>query len=168
MMAYGSRWLLVALALLLVYPVGSAQIRFTYSKGQSVSPAYEGWWQNEDGSHTMFFGYMNSNWEERLDVPVGPDNQIEPGGPDRGQPTHFYPRRNMFLFTVQVPEDFGDKELVWTLTTNGRTERAYGTLDPTTCSTPKHRHRDGCELWSRQGRMAVERAPVSEPRRGPA
>ena len=61
-------------------------------------------------------------------MPVGPDNHIEPGGPDRGQPTHFYPRRNMFLFTVEVPADFGEQEVVWTLTTNGRTERAYGSL----------------------------------------
>jgi hypothetical protein len=44
----------------------------------------------------MFFGYMNSNWEEELDVPIGPDNHIDPGGPDQEQPTHFYPRRNMF------------------------------------------------------------------------
>ncbi|MEE2637550.1 MAG: hypothetical protein VYE68_09990 [Acidobacteriota bacterium] len=104
------------------------QTRFTYSRGQSVSPAFEGWWENDDGTFTMFFGYMNSNWEEELDVPIGPDNQLEPGGPDRGQPTHFYPRRNLFLFTVDVPADFGDQELVWTLTTNGRTERAYGSL----------------------------------------
>ena len=84
---------------------------------------------------------MNSNWEEELDVPIGPDNNIEPGGPDQGQPTHFYPRRNMFLFTIQVPADFGEKELVWTLTTNGKTERAYGSLrtdyllDPQTIGT---------------------------------
>ncbi len=65
----------------------------------------------------MFFGYMNSNWEEEFDVAVGPDNHIEPGGPDQGQPTHFYPR-NMFLFTIRVPKDFGDKELVWTLVTH--------------------------------------------------
>ena len=76
----------------------------------------------------MFFGYMNSNWEEEFDIPVGPDNNIEPGGPDWGQPTHFYPRRNMFLFTIRVPKDFGDKELVWTLVTHGKTERAYASL----------------------------------------
>jgi len=115
-----------AVALLATTP--DAQTRFTYSRGQSVSPAFEGWWENDDGTFTMFFGYMNSNWVEELDVPVGPDNQLEPGGPDRGQPTHFYPRRNMFLFTVDLPADFGDEELVWTLTTNGRTERAYGSL----------------------------------------
>ena len=117
-----------AVALLAVAVAAPAQTRFTYSRGQSVSPAFEGWWQNEDGSYKLFFGYMNSNWEEELDVPVGPDNHIEPGGPDRGQPTHFYPRRNMFLFTVDMPADFGDGEVVWTLTTHGRTERAYGSL----------------------------------------
>ncbi len=118
----------LALVLVLAHVQAGAQTRFTYSRGQSVSPAYEGWWQNDDGSYTMFFGYMNSNWEEELDVPIGPDNHIEPGGPDRGQPTHFYPRRNLFLFTVEVPPDFGDREVIWTLTTNGRTERAYGSL----------------------------------------
>ena len=133
----GAVVLLLALA-----AAASAQTRYTYSRGQSVSPAFEGWWQNDDGTYALFFGYMNSNWEEELDVPVGPDNHIEPGGPDRGQPTHFYPRRNMFLFTVQVPADFGDREeVVWTLTTHGRTERAYGSLrtdyllDPQTIAT---------------------------------
>jgi hypothetical protein len=71
---------------------------------------------------------MNSNWEEEFDVPVGPENNIEPGGPDRGQPTHFFPRRNRFVFWVNVPKDFGDKELVWTLTTHGKTSKAYATL----------------------------------------
>ncbi|MCY3846600.1 MAG: hypothetical protein OXH69_24015, partial [Acidobacteria bacterium] len=131
MTALRARGIRAALVLAVVAGLASAagaQTRFTYSRGQSVSPAYEGWWQNEDGTYTMFFGYMNSNWVQELDVPIGPDNSIEPGGPDRGQPTHFYPRRNMFLFTVDVPADFGDRELVWTLTTNGVTERAYGSL----------------------------------------
>ena len=123
-------WLLVVLALLVAGLGLSAQTRFTYSRGQSVSPAFEGWWQNEDGTYSLFFGYMNSNWEEELDVPIGPDNNIEPGGPDRGQPTHFYPRRNLFLFTVDMPVDIGDQEVVWTLTTKGKTERAYGSLRP--------------------------------------
>jgi hypothetical protein len=108
--------------------VADAQTRFMYSSGQSVSPSYEGWWPNEDGSFTMFFGYMNSNWLQEFDVPIGAQNTIEPGGPDQGQPTHFYPRRNPFLFTIRVPKDFGDKELIWTLTTNGKTERAYASL----------------------------------------
>jgi len=131
----------LGLQIVCVIPVVSAQTRFMYSSGQSVSPAYEGWTPNADGSFTMFFGYMNSNWQQEFDVPVGPQNTIEPGGPDQGQPTHFYPRRNPFLFTVQVPKDFGTKELIWTITTNGRTERAYASLktdyqiDPQVIST---------------------------------
>jgi hypothetical protein len=120
--------LIVALAVLLLCQIPSAQTRYMYTSGQSVSPAYEGWMPNEDGSFTMYFGYMNSNWEEQFDVPIGPNNTIEPGGPDQGQPTHFYPRRNPFLFTIRVPKDFGTKELIWTLTTHGRTEKAYASL----------------------------------------
>jgi hypothetical protein len=116
------------LAVVLLFQVVGAQTRFTYLKGQSVSPAYEGWMPNEDGSFTMYFGYMNSNWEQEFDVPIGADNNIEPGGPDQGQPTHFYPRRNPFLFTIRVPKDFGTKELIWTLTTHGKTEKAYASL----------------------------------------
>ena len=76
----------------------------------------------------MVFGYMNPNWLEEFDIPIGPDNSIEPGGPDRGQPTHFYPRRSPFLFTIKVPKDFGDKELIWTLKTHGKIEKAYASL----------------------------------------
>jgi hypothetical protein len=106
----------------------TAHAQLSYSKGQSVNAAFEGWEQNPDGSYKFLFGYMNSNWEEEFDVPIGPDNNIEPGGPDRGQPTHFFPRRNRFVFWVNVPKDFGDKELVWTLTTHGKTSKAYATL----------------------------------------
>ena len=97
---------------------------------ENIAPAYEGWEQNADGSFNLVFGYMNRNSDKVLDVPVGPDNNIEPGGPDGGQPTHFLPRRNRFLFRVHVPADFGEKEVVWTLTSAGKTERAYGTLRP--------------------------------------
>src|SRR5262245_10344046 len=106
----------------------TAQTRFTYSSGQSVSPAYEGWMYAPDGSVTMYFGYMNTNWLQEFDIPIGPDNSIEPGGPDQGQPTHFYPRRSPFLFTIKVPKDLGTKELIWTLAANGRTEKAYASL----------------------------------------
>ena len=126
-MAIG-RLLLVPLAVLPLLQAAEAQSRFTYSKGQSVSPAYEGWWPNDDGSFTLFFGYMNSNWLEEFDVAIGPNNNIEPGGPDQGQPTHFYPRRNPFLFTIRVPKDFGTKELIWTVVTNGKMERAFASL----------------------------------------
>lgn len=130
---------LVALALGAA-PAG-AQTRFTYSAGQQLEPAYEGWMQNDDGSYTLYFGYLNTNWQQEFDIPVGPDNRFEPGTPDLGQPTHFYPRRNPFLFTIQVPKDFGTKEIIWTLTANGQTRKAYASLktdyliDPQVIST---------------------------------
>jgi hypothetical protein len=119
--------LLVALAVILVGQRSGAQ-SLTYSRGQNASPAFEGWEENADGSFNFLFGYMNRNWEEEIDVPVGPDNAVEPGGPDRGQPTHFLPRRNRFVFKVRVPRDWGERELIWTLTTRGKTEKAYATL----------------------------------------
>ena len=96
----------------------------------NIAPVYEGWEQNADGSFDLIFGYFNRNWNEWIDAPVGVANSIEPGGPDQGQPTHFLPRRNQFVFRVRVPGDFGNRELVWTLTTNGKTEKAYGSLKP--------------------------------------
>lgn len=101
-----------------------------FSKGQNVAPAYEGWERRADGSFDLVFGYMNRNWEEALTIPVGEDNRFEPEGPDAGQPTFFLPRRNYFVFRVQVPADFGTREMVWTLTSHGKTERAYATLRP--------------------------------------
>ena len=100
------------------------------ARGQNVAPVYEGFWKNADGSYDLFFGYYNRNWEEEIDVSVGPGNNLDPGGPDRGQPTHFFPRRNQFVFKVRVPANFGSKEIVWSLTSNGVTESAYGTLKP--------------------------------------
>lgn len=109
---------------------GDAPDAQTYSRGQNASPAYEGWEQNADGTYSFLFGYMNRNWDEELNVSIGPDNNIEPGGPDQGQPTRLLPRRNRFVFRVRVPPDWGQKELVWTLTTKGKTEKAYATLRP--------------------------------------
>jgi hypothetical protein len=120
------RSLLAALILLASHQSLGAQL--SYTRGQNVSPGYEGWEQNEDGSFNLLFGYMNRNWLEEVDVPVGADNMISPGPADQGQPTHFLPRRNRFIFKVRVPADWGDKEMVWTLTSQGRTEYAYASL----------------------------------------
>ena len=120
------RLALIAAAVALVAPRVRAQL--TYTSGRPVWPAYEGWMQNEDGTADFLFGYMNENWQEEIDVPVGPDNQMEPSGPDAGQPTHFLPRRNRFIFRVRVPKDFGQKEMVWTLNSHGNTAKAYASL----------------------------------------
>jgi hypothetical protein len=120
--------LLVASAMIVFAGQRISTQSLTYSSGQDVSPAFEGWEQNADGSFNLVFGYMNRNWQEEIDVPVGPDNNIMPGGPDQGQPTHLLPRRNRFMFRVHVPKDFGEKEVVWSLTTHGKVNKAYATL----------------------------------------
>jgi hypothetical protein len=96
--------------------------------GQDVVPTFDGWIQNSDGSFTMVFGYFNRNYREELVIPPGPNNSVTPGDVDQGQPSIFVPRRQKWLFTVHVPKDFGDKEVVWTLTSHGRTEKATGKL----------------------------------------
>jgi hypothetical protein len=88
--------------------------------GQSVTAAFEGWYQNPDGSYALLIGYFNRNLKQTLDIPIGPNNRIDPGGPDYGQPTHFLPRRQWGVFTIQVPKDFGDKRLTWTIVANGQ------------------------------------------------
>ena len=117
-----------AVATLLLATPGAADAQVRYDRGQNVAPVYEGWEQNPDGTYTMVFGYMNRNYQEMSHVPVGPDNRFEPGPEDRGQPTRFYPRRQQFVFRVQVPADWGDKDLIWTLTANGKAEQAFGSL----------------------------------------
>jgi hypothetical protein len=125
-------WLIAAsqaiLLVLSINKVAVAQLR--YSSGQDVVPVYEGWERNPDGTFNMVFGYMNRNYEEQMEIPIGPDNKIEPGAVDQKQPSHFYPRRQEFVFKVKVPADWGDKDLVWTLVSRGKTEQAYGTLKP--------------------------------------
>jgi hypothetical protein len=128
MIARRAQVLFTGVALLLV-PSAAHPQSLTYTKGQNISPAYEGWEQAPDGVRYFLFGYMNRNWEEEIDVPIGPDNGFSPGDADQGQPTHFLPRRNRFVFRVRVPNGFTEKdELVWTLTTHGKTEKAYASL----------------------------------------
>ena len=89
--------------------------------GASVTGAYEGWFDNPDGTHTFLVGYFNRNTKQDIDVPVGPDNRIEPGGPDMGQPTHFLSGRHHGMFTIVVPKEFGPNDrLTWTIVANGQ------------------------------------------------
>jgi hypothetical protein len=89
--------------------------------GQSVTPAYEGWYRNADGTITLLAGYFNRNQKEEVDIPVGPNNHVDPGGPDRGQPTHFLTHRQWGMFTIVVPASFPEKTITWTLVSGGRT-----------------------------------------------
>ena len=101
-----------------------------HAVGQSVTPSFEGWYPNPNGTFSLVFGYLNRNYEERLDIAVGPNNKMEPGPEDRGQPTHFLPRRQTGVFAVVVPADFGERELVWSLTASDETIAIPGYLRP--------------------------------------
>jgi hypothetical protein len=90
-------------------------------KGSSVTPAYEGWYYGKDGSVNALVGYFNRNTKQELDIPVGPNNRVEPGGPDQGQPTHFSPGRQWGVFSIKLPKDIGTKKLTWTIVANGLT-----------------------------------------------
>jgi len=109
-----------------------------HNSGESVTPYFEGWIRNADGTFDLVFGYFNRNYVEEFAIAAGPDNFVEApplnmggGAPvsiDRGQPTYFLPRRQRYVYRVRVPADFGKREAVWSITANGHTERAYGSL----------------------------------------
>jgi len=123
------------IVLALAASFASAQIPYQagwkYRSGQNVVPGFEGWEKNPDGSFDMIFAYFNRNYEETLDIPVGPNNFIEPGNQDQGQPTFFLPARRRFFFSVRVPKDWpASRKLTWTLTIRGKTEKANAFLLP--------------------------------------
>jgi hypothetical protein len=133
-----ARWLVPAAALaglLIASQIVRAQQNeidnnFKYNSGQDVQPVFEGWSHTPDGGFAMHFGYLNRNWVQELSIPVGPNNNLEPNGPDRGQPTYFYTRTQRNMFTVNVPKDWGKKELTWTIVANGKTQKAIAWLQP--------------------------------------
>jgi hypothetical protein len=124
------RLAICAAVLVLAPALRSSAQSLSYNSGQNVAPAYEGWEEEAGGTRYFLFGYMNRNWEEELDIPVGPNNSFSPGSPDVGQPTHFLPRRNRFVFRVKVPDGWTEtEELVWTLTSpDGKSEKAFASV----------------------------------------
>jgi hypothetical protein len=121
---------LMALAGAMSLPV-RAQLPFAAAKssGQTVTPAYEGWYKNPDGTFSLSFGYFNRNAEEIVDIPIGPNNFIEPGDQNQGQPTEFQPRRHWGVFAVKVPANFGDRSVTWTLKFRGASYAVPGSLN---------------------------------------
>jgi hypothetical protein len=107
-----------------------AQLPLAVAKasGQTVTPAFEGWYRNPDGTFSISFGYYNRNSEEVVSVPIGAANRVEPGPPNQGQPTEFHPGRHWGVFAVKVPADFGTKEVTWTLAVRGATSAIPGHL----------------------------------------
>ncbi|PYR82573.1 MAG: hypothetical protein DMF87_00910 [Acidobacteria bacterium] len=90
--------------------------------GTSVTGAFEGWFTAPDGNRYFLVGYLNRNNSQAIDVPIGPNNHVDPGGPDMGQPTHFLPGRHWGMWTFKVPADFTgpDQRLTWTIVANGQ------------------------------------------------
>ena len=133
----------LAVAVMLGGVIASAQAPLLPSTpkkafGASISPAYDGWYDNADGTHTFLIGYYNRNWTDELDVPIGPNNHFEPGEPDRGQPTHFLPNRGFGMFIVTVPKATPPTEkLWWVLTVNGVTQRVPFHMSPDYNITPQ-------------------------------
>ena len=122
----------VAVALI-VWTAGGAGLAQTvrHDTGQDVAPAFEGWERKDDGSYDFVFGYLNRNYEEQVDIAIGSENFFDSGPQDRGQPTHFYVRRQRFIFRVAVPREWEKtRRLTWTLTSHGRTNQAKGWLQP--------------------------------------
>jgi hypothetical protein len=92
------------------------------TSGQTVTPAYEGWYENEDGTIALSFGFYNRNSEEVLDIPIGSGNRIigaADGEANQGQPTNFVTGRHWGVFTVDIPSDH-DSEVVWHLENQGK------------------------------------------------
>jgi hypothetical protein len=101
-----------------------------HESGASVTGAFEGWFPNPDGTFSLLLGYYNRNQKQELDIPIGAGNRIEPGGPDRGQPTHFLTGRQWGMFVVKVSRDFGDQKITWTIVANGQTTVIPASLKP--------------------------------------
>jgi len=99
-------------------------------RGEAIFPAFEGWGPDKSGQTLLLLGYYNRNKSQELDIPIGPDNRIEPDGPDYGQPTHFYTGRQHGIFAIKVPKDFGNKKLTWSITANGQTSTISFWLNP--------------------------------------
>ena len=124
----------VGLALLVVGPLAAVQQQVPLpprsTTGRTVTPAFEGWYPNEDGTYSMSFGYYNRNSEEIIEIPVGSDNMLEPASLVQNQPTRFEEGRHWGTFAVQVPATFGDQEITWTLKMKGETFMVPGHLHP--------------------------------------
>ena len=126
-----SRAAAASLTVMLVAPLGAQdgrpqwpsapRERGVVAEGLPVSPFFEGWYENPDGTYTLSFGYFNRNREEALTLPVGADNFITPAEYDGGQPTVFASGRDTGVFTVRVPSAFArnDGRVVWTLRSQG-------------------------------------------------
>jgi hypothetical protein len=88
---------------------------------EAIYAAFEGYGPLKNGENVLLIGYYNRNKDMPIEIPVGPNNRIEPGGPDQGQPTMFEPGRHYGHFTIAVPKGQESRKVTWTLTAYGQT-----------------------------------------------
>src|SRR5216684_788152 len=110
-------------------PPIAAPLPLGYS-GEAVYPSFEGWGPHKNGQNYILIGYYNRNKDQTVDVPIGPDNRIDPGGPDLLQPTHFEPGRAWGVLALPVPKDFGNKKYTWTIIANGKPSTVQYWVNP--------------------------------------
>ena len=106
-------------------------LRTLRPSGQPVIPLFDGWFRRPDGTIDLCFGYHNLNLEQELDIPLGPDNFIEPSRFDGVQPTHFEEvpdvyRRRFCVATVNLTDLEVAPTVVWTLRTADQTYSVPG------------------------------------------
>ena len=127
---FGASSVIIALASAALVWAAQLPLDPIHTSGQNVTPAFEGWYEMPDGTFNILIGYYNRNTREAIDIPVGANNHLDPGGPDMGQPTHFLPGRQWGVFVVNVPKDFGTKRITWTIVANGKPATVPFHLDP--------------------------------------
>lgn len=111
-------------------PPGGVLAEPVTNAGGPIYATFEGWGPLKDGTNALLLGYFNRNRTQIVDIPIGPDNSIEPGGPDFGQPTHFMTGRQYGMFAITVPKDWGNKKLTWTINANGHKNSISFWLNP--------------------------------------
>ena len=94
----------------------------------TLAPFMEGWYENEDGTYTISFGYSNANLDT-LYIPVGEGNFLDPAQFNGIQPTVFSPGHHRGIFAVILPAEMKDQDVWWTLTkANGDVTRVPGRI----------------------------------------
>ncbi|HAU09796.1 MAG TPA: hypothetical protein DCS16_08675 [Gammaproteobacteria bacterium] len=91
-------------------------LSLTPPEGLPVIPVMEGWVANEDGTASFSMGFLNKN-KVGVDIPLGPNNYIEPAKYDGQQPTYFPPGRGAGSFAITVPADEINQDIWWYLKT---------------------------------------------------
>lgn len=123
------RYLAVILAFTGPFAVAQQPLAPRSASGQTVTPVYEGWYANPDGSYSLSFGYYNRNTSEVVEIPLGPENVLGSPGTSQNQPVTLHPGRHWGVFTVVVPKDWEPtRKVVWTLKNRGETFTIPGSL----------------------------------------